>query len=95
MLPLGYRQCKLISGVSHLPDIGSLLKQAASTGAAGDLAGAERCCREAQAIEARASLQHCVRRYIKSMDDDPGNPLLGRKMERFRFSGSWSCRLGT
>ncbi len=28
------------------------------------------------------------------MDDDSEHPFLSRKSERFRFAGSWSCRLG-
>ena len=44
--------------------------------------------------EVRAGIEHCVRRYIEDLDDDPGHPFLSRKSERFRFSGSWSCRLG-
>jgi len=52
----------------------------------------ERKVRKVQ--EARASIEQCIRRYIAEMDDDSGHPFLGRKSERFRFSGSWSCRLG-
>ena len=44
--------------------------------------------------EARDSIEHCVRQYIEELDDDSEHPFLSRKSERFRFSGSWSCRLG-
>ena len=51
----------------------------------------ERKVKEVQ--EARAAIEQCIRRYIAEMDDDSEHPFLGRKSERFRFSGSWSCRL--
>ncbi len=44
--------------------------------------------------EVRDSIEHCVRQYIEELDDDSEHPFLSRKSERFRFSGSWSCRLG-
>ena len=44
--------------------------------------------------EVRASIERCVQQYIDEMDDDSEHPFLGRKSERFRFAGSWSCRLG-
>lgn len=52
----------------------------------------ERTVKEVQ--EARAGIEQCIRRYIDEMDDDPSHPFLSRKSDRFRFSGSWSCRLG-
>lgn len=52
----------------------------------------ERKVKEVQ--EARASIEQCIQRYIEEMDDDPEHPFLSRKSDRFRFSGSWSCRLG-
>jgi tetratricopeptide (TPR) repeat protein len=52
----------------------------------------ERKIKEVQ--QARASIEQCVHRYIEEMDDDSEHPFLSRKRERFRFSGSWSCRLG-
>jgi len=52
----------------------------------------ERKIREVQ--QARASIEQCIHRYIEEMDDDLEHPFLSRKRERFRFSGSWSCRLG-
>ena len=52
----------------------------------------ERKVREVQ--EARASIEHCLRRYIEEMAEDSQHPFLSRKSDRFRFSGSWSCRLG-
>ena len=48
--------------------------------------------REVQQV--RASIERCVQQYIDEMDDDSEHPFLGRKSERFRFAGSWSCRLG-
>ena len=44
--------------------------------------------------EVRDSIERSVREYIEEMDDDSDHPFLGRKCERFRFSASWSCRLG-
>ncbi len=44
--------------------------------------------------EVRDSIEHCVRQYIEGLDDDLEHPFLSRKSNRFRFSGSWSCRLG-
>ena len=52
----------------------------------------ERKVREVQ--EARASIEHCLRCYIEEMAEDSQHPFLSRKSDRFRFSGSWSCRLG-
>jgi hypothetical protein len=39
-------------------------------------------------------IEEAVADYIARMPDDPAHPLFGRKRESFRFSGSWSCRLG-
>ena len=51
----------------------------------------ERNIKEVQ--ELRRSIEHCIRRYIEDLPDDPDHPFLGRKRERFHFSASWSCRL--
>jgi tetratricopeptide (TPR) repeat protein len=40
-------------------------------------------------------IEEAVADYVARMPDDPAHPLFGRKQERFRFSGSWSCRLGS
>lgn len=51
-------------------------------------------CNIKEVQEVRESIERCVRRYIDELDDDSEHPFLSRKSERFRFSGSWSCRLG-
>lgn len=43
--------------------------------------------------EVRTSIECCVRQYIEELDDDPQHPFLGRKSDRFHFSGAWSTRL--
>ncbi len=41
----------------------------------------------------RECIERAVRQYIADMEDDPSHPLLCRKSSKFRFAGSWSCRL--
>jgi tetratricopeptide (TPR) repeat protein len=38
-------------------------------------------------------IDEAVARYIAELDEDAGHPLLSRRAERFRYSGSWSSRL--
>jgi uncharacterized protein (TIGR02466 family) len=43
----------------------------------------------------RAMLEQAVADYIARMPDDESHPLFARKSAQFRFSGSWSVRLGS
>jgi len=38
-------------------------------------------------------IDEAVARYIAELDENAGHPLLSRRAERFRYSGSWSSRL--
>ncbi|GAB4122675.1 MAG: putative 2OG-Fe(II) oxygenase [Rhodothalassiaceae bacterium] len=41
----------------------------------------------------RGLIEDAIRLYQKDLPDDPAHPFLGRKSDRFHFSGSWSVRL--
>jgi len=38
-------------------------------------------------------IDEAVERYILELGEDPGHPLLSRRANRFKYSGSWSSRL--
>lgn len=40
-----------------------------------------------------AAVEGAVARFVAALPDDADHPLLSRKADRFRFSGSWSVRL--
>ena len=44
-------------------------------------------------LAVRGMIEQAVRDYVAALPDDAAHPFLGRKAERFRFSGSWSVRL--
>lgn len=41
----------------------------------------------------RRQIEKAIAEYVRCLPDDPAHPLLRRKSERVRFTGSWSVRL--
>jgi tetratricopeptide (TPR) repeat protein len=51
---------------------------------------------ESEIVELRQLLRGAVRRYIDDLPPaEPGHPFMGQPRGNFRFSGSWSIRLGS